>query len=338
MGHDTLTGLKQDSNAGARIDPKSIPARVAQKAVEWLVEIKGSDDAKLHQQLADWLSQDPDHLRAWQRIAEVNANLSGASTALGSAMAQAAMAAPQSAGRRRSIKMLSMLIFATGSGWVLTQSDSWTDWQADEYTGTGEYKTLRLADGTQLMLNSNSAVNVRYTAQHRKIDLLRGEIMVATAKDAQQRPMQVATHHGLMQPLGTRFNVRLDQDFSQLAVLEGKVALSAAGLPQQEIIVMPGELVMFSVHGLGERLPWSERSVAWVDGMLVVSQMRLEDFLRELGRHRRGIVRCDPALADLRISGSFPLADTELILKNLASILPLKIQYITRYWVNLMPV
>ncbi|MCB5188886.1 FecR domain-containing protein [Methylobacillus caricis] len=337
MSHDTINDFKPDARAGLTIDPKSIPARVAKKAVEWMVEIKGSDDAMLHLQLADWLNQHPDHLRAWQRISEVNASLSGASTALGSAMAQAALNAPQSAGRRRSIKLLSMLIFATGSGWVLTQSDSWTDWQADEHTSTGEYKTLRLADGTQLILNSNSAVNIHYTAQHRRIDLLRGEIMVATAKDAQQRPMQVATQHGVMQPLGTRFNVRLDEDFSQLAVLEGKVALSAAGLPQQEIIVMPGELVVFNAHGLGERLPWNERSAAWVDGMLVVSQMRLEDFLRELGRHRSGIVRCDPALADLRISGSFPLADTELILKNLASILPLKLQYITRYWVNLLP-
>lgn len=325
-----------NSGSATSIDPSTIPPHIALKAVEWMVEIKGSNDAELQQQLADWLSQHPDHMRAWQRIAQVNAGFAGVSSTMGKALAQAAITAPTSMARRRSIKLLSMLMFATGGGWALTKSDGWTDSLADAYTSVGEYKTLQLADGTQLILNTNTAVDIRYSTERREIELLRGEIMVTTAKDAQLRPMQVATRHGTMQPLGTRFNVRLEQHFTQLAVLEGKVAAQAS-TQQQSVIVLPGEQVMLNAHEVGKRLPWNARSASWVDGMLVVSQMRLQDFLHELSRHRRGVVRCDPALADLKISGSFPLADTDLILKNISRIFPVKLQYITRYWVSLLP-
>lgn len=326
-------------NPTPSIDPASIPPHIALKAVEWMVEIKDSSDAGLHQQLADWLDQHPDHRRAWQRIAEVNAGLGGMSSSLsstmGKALAQAAIAAPQSLGRRRAVKLLSTLLFASGAAWTVSKTERWTDTWADAYTGVGEYKTLQLADGTQLMLNTNSAVDIRYSSERRDIALLRGEVMIATAKDA--RPMQLVTRHGSMQPLGTRFNVRLDQHFTRLAVLEGKVAVSALTLPQPEVILLAGEQIMFNAQELGHRHVLNERSLSWVDGMLVVSQMRLQDFVQELSRHRSGVLRCDPALAELKVSGSFPLADTDLILKNLSSIFPLKLQYITRYWVNLLP-
>ncbi|MCB5185892.1 FecR domain-containing protein [Methylobacillus gramineus] len=322
---------------GTSIDPRSIPPLVAQKAVEWMVELNNSNDAILQQQFAEWLSQHPDHQRAWQRIAEVNASLTGASTAIGSAMAQVAITRPQSSGRRRALKALSIVIFASGSGWIMTETDAWHSWRADENTEVGEYRTLILADGTRLMLNTNSAVNISFTHQHRYIELLKGEILVATAKDAQGRPMLVATRHGNLQPLGTRFHVKLDKDFSQVGVFEGRVAVRAAALPDQESIVMPGEFLIFNENTLGNIKPVSESSVAWVDGMIVASNMRLGDFLLELDRHRKGVIRCDPALSDMRISGSFPLQDTDLILKNLTNILPVKMQYITRYWVTLLP-
>jgi transmembrane sensor len=49
------------------------------------------------------------------------------------------------------------------------------------------------------------------------------------------------------------------------------------------------------------------------------------------------VLRCDPAVADLRLSGTFPLGDPDAILQVIAQTLPIKLQFVTRYWVTLVP-
>ena len=70
--------------------------------------------------------------------------------------------------------------------------------------------------------------------------------------------------------------------------------------------------------------------------MLLADAMRLHDFALELGRYRPGIVRCDPRVADVRVSGAFPITDTDAALVMLVSTYPLTAR--TRlggYWVTL---
>jgi len=62
--------------------------------------------------------------------------------------------------------------------------------------------------------------------------------------------------------------------------------------------------------------------------------MRLADFLVQLSRHRPGVVRCDPAVAELVVSGVYPLDDTDRVLAALAQALPVRADYATRYWVT----
>ena len=63
----------------------------------------------------------------------------------------------------------------------------------------------------------------------------------------------------------------------------------------------------------------------------------LGDFLRELSRYRAGLLRWEPALEQLRVTGSFQLGNTDRILTLLAATLPLQVQTRTRYWVTLVP-
>ncbi|MBR8657942.1 iron dicitrate transport regulator FecR, partial [Achromobacter sp. Marseille-Q0513] len=81
----------------------------------------------------------------------------------------------------------------------------------------------------------------------------------------------------------------------------------------------------------------SEDAASWSRGVLVADAWRLDDFLAELGRYRPGLLRCDPAVADLRVSGVFPLRDTDRALHNLERGLPVTVVYRTRYWVTLRP-
>lgn len=60
--------------------------------------------------------------------------------------------------------------------------------------------------------------------------------------------------------------------------------------------------------------------------------MRLDALVAELSRYRGGVLRCDPAVGALRVSGAFPLRDTDASLALLAKTLPVRIGGITRYW------
>ena len=71
--------------------------------------------------------------------------------------------------------------------------------------------------------------------------------------------------------------------------------------------------------------------------MLLADDMRLGDFVVELSRYRRGYLGCAPQVADLRLVGAFPLADTGRVLRALAETLPVRIHRPLPWWVSIEP-
>ena len=71
--------------------------------------------------------------------------------------------------------------------------------------------------------------------------------------------------------------------------------------------------------------------------MLVVDDLPLGEFLKQLGEYRRGYLGLDPSLEPLRISGSFPLHDTDQALAALPASLPVRIERHTDWWVKVVP-
>ncbi|MBC3916199.1 FecR domain-containing protein [Undibacterium sp. CY18W] len=324
-----------------------MPPAVARRAVEWLVELQSYDASdvdgvKRRQAMQQWLAQHPDHQRAWQRIEAVNGQLFGnlqrTASPVAAAIAHATLATPRSVKRREAIKTLAVMLFAGGTAWVAQDQIPWHEWTADERTGVGQRRTVTLADGTTVALNTSSAINVRFNANQRQIVLLGGEILVSTGKDGSGRPFIVETAQGELQPLGTRFAVRQQAYASRVDVFEGAVAIRPRDLPAGKALILhAGEQTSFTHSTIADPQPANDDSIAWTDGMLVASSMRLADFLAELGRHRPGYLGCDPAIAGLRVSGTYPLADTERILQALCATLPVDIHFLTRYWVMVRP-
>ncbi|MFK3815647.1 hypothetical protein ACI2KG_03385 [Pseudomonas sp. NPDC089407] len=66
----------------------------------------------------------------------------------------------------------------------------------------------------------------------------------------------------------------------------------------------------------------------------MANEQRLDTLLAELGRYRSGWLRCDPAVAGLRVSGTFPVDDSDKALRAITSVLPVSIVRRTRYWVT----
>ncbi|WP_243420440.1 FecR domain-containing protein [Janthinobacterium sp. 78] len=201
---------------------------------------------------------------------------------------------------------------------------------ADYRTAVNQRRVVTLADGTQLTLNTSSAVNVDYSGAQRRIQLLAGEIFIATGKEAAQRPFFVDTPHGSLQALGTRFTVRLHEQYASAGVLEGAVAVLADD-GAQRLVLHPGEGAHFDGTG-AHRQALAPYGGAWLDGMLVARDMRLADFLAELTRYSDHPLGCPPAVASLRVSGSYPLADVGAILDAVSASLQLRRNTVTRFW------
>lgn len=111
---------------------------------------------------------------------------------------------------------------------------------------------------------------------------------------------------------------------------------------------VPGDVASRALHdtrltrrhvmkGFGAVKPLDDESTSWTKGILSFSDKPLGEVIATLSRYRNGVLRCDPAVAGLRLSGTFPLKNTDAILNVIAQTLPVKIQSITRYWINISP-
>lgn len=308
-----------------------VSPHIAEQAVSWLMEMQsGALEPGRQHAWQTWLNGHHDHQRAWAHIQRVNQRLSG----LSSPLAHAAINAPTSQSRRHALKLLLLLGAGGALTWGIRDQLALPPLLADYRSGVGEQRSVALDDGSQVRLNTGSAMDVRYDRQLRLIRLLEGEMLMSVAADP--RPLQLLTAQGrlLAQASATRFNLRQLEGRTQLAVFAGSMTLTPTAYPGQPLVVQARQQVSFTADGWERVQTLDAGSGAWADGMLVAAHMRLADFLVELNRYRRGRLNCDPKVADLLISGSYPLADSERILDMLEIALPVKVQRFTRYWVT----
>ena len=106
--------------------------------------------------------------------------------------------------RRDVLKVLSILLMAGGAGTLAWNTTALPTLMADQRTGTGERRRLRLDDGSQLQLNTATAVDIRYSDTLREVRLLQGEIQIETARDALARPFVVHTAEGSIRANASR--------------------------------------------------------------------------------------------------------------------------------------
>lgn len=314
--------------------------KVLEQAADWMVLLQsGEATARDRSRIEHWRSQSPHHEAAWQRAGQIMGLLG----AVPGELAGETLGRLDRKGRRR-IALKLALLMATGPL-------AWAGWQgrdgiraqlADVQTGTGEQLTHTLADGGTVLLNTGSAVNVVYTDEIRALELLRGEILVTTASDhgTATRPFVVRTAYGEIRALGTCFDVALTGRGCRVAVYEGAVRVSNVAGEAAGLRIEAG----WRGQADGNPAVWSREPMAsgndrpaWTRGMLLAQDMPLETLLGELARYRPGVIRCDPALAQLRVSGAFPVLDSDRSLNLLAQTLPVRIVRMTRYWIRVVP-
>jgi transmembrane sensor len=299
-------------------------SQVAEQAVHWLLEMQqGALNPRQQHAWQQWVDAHSEHRRAWEHIQRVNSRLRG----LSSPLAHAALNASKSGSRRQALKLLLILGAGSAVTWGMREHNPLPSLLADYRSPIGQRRKVPLDGGGQLQLNTASAADVRVDGSQRLIRLLEGEILLSTAQ-----AFEVRTAQGVLKAQGARINVRQFADRTQIALFEGQVELTANG--RAPIALPAARQLSFSATSISPAQALDANSGAWADGMLVAAHMRLGDFLDELGRYRSGQLHCDAKVADLLISGTYPLDDSERILDLLEISLPVKVKRFTRYWVT----
>jgi transmembrane sensor len=200
-------------------------------------------------------------------------------------------------------------------------------------TRIGEQKPVTLADGSKVLLNTDSRIQVDYGAQQREVHLLQGEAYFEVAHNA-ERPFLVYAGTNIVRAVGTAFTVYLKKQDVEVVVTEGAVEVSAAanggvGSAARNLIepttkladIKAGQRAAFNqeVESIHSVMPLEiKRKLSWREGVLSFSGEPLEQVVAEVSRYTPAtIVISDPAIGNIRIGGYFKVGETEALLEAL---------------------
>ncbi|MCY1264052.1 FecR protein [compost metagenome] len=290
--------------------------RIREEAADWLLRLEDSS-AQTLAEFEAWRGADPRHAQVFEQI-------------------QRLWQALQPAPKRRPPRAVALaLALAIPALLLLGQAPAVRPWLADQRSGSGEIRRIELEDGSYLMLNSNSAVNIRYDGRQRRIELVAGEVLAEVRRDPLGRPFLISDRDGEVRALGTRYLVRQDDDGSRAAVLESKVSVSSADAVQT---LNAGEQARFDAGRIGPVQAVTAETAAWSRNQLVFHDRPLGEVLAELQRHRHGLIwSSGDALESLRFTGVLPLADSDAALRLLEASLPIRLERHSAYLVRVVP-
>jgi len=201
-------------------------------------------------------------------------------------------------------------------------------------TAVGEQRNVILADGSTIMLNTNSAVKVKYNEKNRDIYLQKGEVFFSVKPD-KARPFRVHAGESYVRAVGTRFSVQLtgkNENRVTVSVLEGIVEVATAKFPKaaEKPRLTLGQALSYdkthsdSITTTNIAVANTQRIEGWRTGQFVFQNLNLAEVVRDHNRYSKIKIRLnDTALANETISGRFEIGDTNALLfalKNLLNI------------------
>lgn len=301
------------------------PAReIDDEAALWAVRSDARElEPRTEAELAAWLAGDPRRHGAFLR-AQAALSLVDRARALPSDALQPEPAAP-------ALPRRALLAWGVG-GAAAAMGGAVVLWnlRAETFaTGLGEIRRAPLADGTQMILNTDSALKVQLSARRRQVDVLRGEAWFDVAHDP-QRPFVVRAGGSRFEALGTAFSVRQRGERTDLQVTEGVVAAFHAAGPQRAEVPAGHRLTVaddgqpFIVTPDPAAI---RRSLAWRQGELVLDGETLAEAAAEFNRYNTlKIIVEDSELGSERLVGLFRTGDPESFVTSVTKLLDAEVR------------
>lgn len=298
------------------------------QALVWVSRIAtGEADANALAEFERWRDSDARHEKAlnearrlWVMLGEpLEAQYAPVMASLPASAAQRRQARPRRRWRRPALATAAALLLA------VTLGGQWQrDWRFDQTTGTGEQRTIALADGSTMWLNTGSAADVQVDGNRRHIRLARGEAYFDVAHDP-QHPFTVDAGSSQVMVLGTAFGVRREGEDVVVTVQRGKVQVASADAPavfvtaDEQVRVHPGDAPHIEAVS-------AEQMLSWRTGRLQFENRRIGEVLDELKRYDRRLVLVSyPQAGQQRVSSIVDLARLDEWYDTLEQSLPVKV-------------
>jgi len=306
---------------------------VDEQAASWFIRLRAANVSRQDEaSFLQWLEQTDAHRKAFDEISALwgDADLLKGLTA----SAQKHGIAPRSDKKRFIRSKMSLALAAclvltvsfTGQFRVLIK--------ADYTTALGERKSVRLEDGSTVMLNTDSAVALSMNGTQRWVELLKGEAYFDVKPDS-GRPFIVKADHSTTRVLGTHFMVDRRSDGDEIKVLSGRVEVSENGHWKEPVVLHDGQAVSVNSTALGQpKILDSALSTSWVNGFLVFENETLESVVNQIRRYRSGMILFkDDSLRAMKINGRLSIRESGDMLKVLQKTLSVKMTYLTDWLV-----
>lgn len=199
-------------------------------------------------------------------------------------------------------------------------------WRADYMTVAGDRSTVMLPDGSTMILNTDTGVDVDFQDGRRDIVLLQGEAWFDVQHDP-AHPFRVSGGFGQAVVKSTTFAVRRRPDRDEIVLETGRVDVSCLCDSAEQIRLQPGEAVTVTDAGPLAALPANpDRLLAWREGRIVFEDVRLGDVADELARYYGGsILVVSDRIGDLVVTGHYRLDNIEGAIRTLADAAGVKI-------------
>jgi transmembrane sensor len=290
-------------------------AAVRDQAAAWFARSRSNTmTAQERAELEAWLGASPTHFNAFAEARDLWSGLEAARA--DTAWMQLREEAQDSLRRRGFIRRIGELaavvavVLALGAGastWMRLHDTRQQAVVASYQTRVGQTSSISLADGSLMVLDTDSAVRVLSMGpRQRRLELVRGRAFFRVAKDA-SRPFVVIAQGRSVTATGTQFNLYLKQSRLEVTLLEGGVRVEPASSRAKEgqrpsVNLSPGYKLVAGEEGwnIGKTDAGAESS--WLQGRLIFDEATVGEIAAELNRYSDRKVIVDPAVSGRRMS------------------------------------
>lgn len=222
--------------------------------------------------------------------------------------------------------------FALACGFLVMVGIVWIRYSSSSIyeTTKGQHSTITLQDSTEITLNylSELSVNRSVFDKARRVSL-KGEALFHVRRNG--TPFIISTDIGMVQVLGTQFNVRVRNEKMEVAVLNGSVRVTVfKDGKDSSIILTRGQISQCTKNnypGLPASLPFSDYP-GWLQGKIMTYRSSLESVCRELESQLDIKIKIEnPQLSTATITGIINAQNPENALTTLVQLSGSKFRY-----------
>lgn len=309
-----------------------IPEPILDQAIDWLVKLHSGENTQHTQQSCNhWRAENSLHEQAWQALQQTEQHFAQLNQINPQLALHTLVEQPKGFSRRQALKLLALFTVAAPCSYWIWKDQSWLGFTADIKTAIGEVETIQLSDGSELILNTNSAVDIDISEDSRSISLLKGELYLAINGN-HRLPMRLYSQNYGIKSRNAQLVLRQQAEQSFLHLSHGNISIKHA---EQDLLTLNApSTYLLKAQGIMEAGALNHSPTAWTKQQLIVRQMPLKQLLTELNRYQRGWITYSDEIAALEVSGVFQLKQIDQAYIALANSLPIRFEQVTPFWVR----